>query len=152
MKFVYTQKFEKAMSNNLYAEPVDILVFSGFISENGERPEITDPEIIVRNKDWVQANNDYLAGFFGYSPSNNTGYVGKWSDDLETNAKIYYYVDENYIREFIISHYNEIGFTNDLEGSDYFINIDGKLMQAMADPGDVIYDNFDEAEESIKNK
>lgn len=151
MKFVYTQKFKKIMGYHPYNDEVETLVFSGFISKDGEYPQITDPEIIFRNKDWAQANNDYLAGFFGYSPSVNTGYVGKWSEDLERNAKIYYYIDGKNIREFIISHYNELGFTNDLDGFDYFINIDGKLMSAMMDPGDVIYDNYEEAKDQINN-
>ena len=151
MKFVYTQKYEKILNENPFLPPIDVLVFSGFVSEDGSIPELTDPRIIIRNKDWIQANNDYLASFFGSSPLANSGYIGKWSNDINANAKIYYIIDDKDIREFIVSKYNEISFSNDLNGLDYFVNINGNIMRALLEPGDIIFDNYEEAKNQINN-
>lgn len=152
MKFTYIQKFFGTISDDPFNPPIeDTLVFSGFISDDNQQPKVTNPNIITRNKDWTYANNDYLAGFFGNSASSNSGYVGKWSEDINDNAEIYYIIDEGVIREFIISKYEEIGLTNDLDGFDYFVNIDGNIMKALLEPGDIIYDNYEEAKDQINN-
>lgn len=151
MKFIYKQQYKYIPNINFYLPDVKTLVSSRFESEDSKTElKITDPEIIMRNKDWIQANNDYLAGFFGNGVSTNSGYIGIWSEDLEQNANLYYINVDGKTTEFIISKYNELGFTNDLDGLDYFVHLDGKLMSALIEDGDIIYDNYEEAKQANK--
>lgn len=117
--------------------------------ENPEDPatflKISSAEIVDNFKDRKHATDLYLAGFFGGKEQVQTGYIGKWNDAIYDIAKIYYIITDDGPREMIMVKYNGMSLSN-LNGVQYICNIDGNMMDCYPEEGDILFDNYEEAE------
>lgn len=128
--------------------------------------ELTSEFLIRENKDKINASKIYLSSYFKADPSEvsyalanpsqrnpnapDTNYIGKWSDNVEANAKIYYVIVDGQIRKLIFSKPIEFGTQTDVFGVIYIIEDDGNMVYCTPDEGDVMFDNLKEAKKYIK--
>lgn len=129
---------------------VPICTGGSFVPMDNENDniELTDEQVLLRNKDWTAACCDWVKSFIGGGKSYDTGYIGKWSEDVDKNAKIYYFVNDGIIHKMFFTRYAELGMSNVLNIVNV-IQLDGKMMDCTPDEGDIIYSTYKEAEKAL---
>ena len=90
----------------------DDIIIGGYFypDDNKSQINLTSDGLIRDNIDKVNANNNYLASFFGDNVMNNElssyddkiNYIGKWTSNIDANANIYYVIVDNQIRKIIL--------------------------------------------------
>lgn len=133
--------------------------------------ELTPVEVFKRNEDQQIKCLDYLSDYMPKSRmikfdgpayatrissesfNNNPreeGIIGKWTEDLDKNAKLYYYVMGDVILPMFIVMDTELGLTNS-DNVLYVIKLNNMMMDCSPDEGDVIFSSEKEAKNYIKN-
>lgn len=108
---------------------------------------LTDYDVVYRNRDYNRAFvNDFMK-YLGHVDLPDAEYIGKWTDDIDNNAHIYYIIDGSTVRKFIMVRHGEMTFTNINGASDiqFIVNIDGKMSDCFLDDGDLLFTDYDEA-------
>lgn len=142
-------------------EFIDIVVGGYFFPEDGKTSiNLTSEHLIRNNKDNIHANNLYLQSFLPGDLSNilqstntnypDSNYIGKWSDEIDANAIIYYVIVNNKIKKIIFSKPIEFGTHTDIFGVVNIIEDEGNMVYCTPDEGDVLFDNEKEAKQYIK--
>ena len=91
----------------------DDIIIGGYFypDDNKSQINLTSDGLIRDNINKVNANNNYLASFFGDNVMNNElssyddkiNYIGKWTSNIDANANIYYVIVDNQIRKITAS-------------------------------------------------
>lgn len=112
--------------------------------------ELTDREVVNKLKDQQFNCMNYLSGFFGgeYAKA-DSGYIGKWDDDISKDGKVYYFVQDGIVHKMIICEYDGMTMTN-VTGHQYIMEYNGQALDCIPEEGDIIYDNIQEAENEMK--
>ncbi|WQJ53616.1 MAG: hypothetical protein [Wendovervirus sonii] len=136
---------------NLNSEVTEIFMGGTFYPESEDINEtdlmLTDYDVVYRNRDYNRAFvNDFMK-YLGHVDLPDAEYIGKWTDDIDNNAHIYYIIDGNTVRKFIMVRHGEMTFTNINGASDiqFIVNIDGKMSDCFLDDGDLLFTDYDEA-------
>lgn len=120
-------------------------IFRGFVPEDKKTTIILTPyDVIKSHIDKKQQAIDDLAVYFGEQTKRSTGYMGKWDNALEDESTIYYMVFDNKVIKIIICPHPDV--PNSIL---YFADLDGNIMDVSPDIGDVIFDDFDEAQKYL---
>ena len=171
MKFIYTVQYSEpgenlniqqsmmyinAMMNGIdpkqFLQRIRQPICGGFLPEDGKTDLYLTDNIVIQNyRDKIQQSLDYLAGYFGEeSKKDSTGYLGIWTKELEENSTIYYFIYDNKIIKMILNKPTE--FIQNPLGIQYIANIDGNMVDVIPDEGDVLFDNYEEAEDYLRHK
>lgn len=140
----------------------DDIIIGGYFypDDNKSQINLTSDGLIRDNIDKVNANNNYLASFFGDNVMNNElssyddkiNYIGKWTSNIDANANIYYVIVDNQIRKIIFSKPIEPTSMQDTFGIIYIIEDDGNMVYCQPDENDILFDNLPEAKKYIKEQ
>lgn len=120
--------------------------------EYEEHPLRLSPcELISKYRDYQHEHKRYLAGFFGGRDKTDTGYIGKWDSNIDNGAKIYYILMEDGPHKLFIVKFNGLSMSNIL-GIQYVVEVDGNMMDCFPEDGDILFDNFEEAQTYYNSK
>ena len=81
----------------------------------------------------------------------HSGYIGKWVDNIDKEAKLYYIIMNDGPHKMFITKFNNMQFTGTSDVQ-YVVNIDNKMMDCIPEEGDILFDNKEEASEYFKNE
>ena len=154
MKYTFKNQFakvpNKVVNPLLGVTYTDVYVGGSFLpDDNVSCLEMTPYDIIYRNTDIINKGLDYLGAFMGETTKKTQdGYIGKWSKDIDDNAKIYYLINNDKITKLIITPYEELYISNPL-GCQYIIEQDNDMYDAFPEEDDVLFDSYDEAQQYL---
>ena len=112
---------------------------------------MTDPSIIWKYKDKQHEAKLELAKYFGGESNIDDGYIGKWNQEINEHAHIYYILMEDGPHEVFLTQYNDMKFVTNVQQAQYVVNINGNMIDCTPEENDILFDDFEEASKYFKD-